>query len=183
MSSAGFRLLRTKIKAHCKKARLAHGSFFFAGTADGSVSVVVSSESFKRRSYFKLWKLAVSRDIEFHMTEAGVTAALASRLLVRPSIEQPYFDHSPSLASFLVTTFHLSILQVPSSLTSRVVPRTRDSGLHYHALYGIYTPRWCAGALESEFCLTCRESSIGSLQGRMKRLSCKIHYWLQCVAE
>jgi hypothetical protein len=74
VSSAGFRLLRTEIKAHCKKARLAHGSFFFAGTADGSVSTVVSSESFKRRSYFKLWKLAVSRDMERHMTEAGVTA-------------------------------------------------------------------------------------------------------------
>ena len=107
MSSAGFRLLRTEIKAHCKKARLAHGSFFFAGTADGSVSAVVSSESFKRRSYFKLWKLAVSRDMERHMTEAGVTAALASRLLMRPSIEQPCFDHSPSLASFwsLLFTF------------------------------------------------------------------------------
>jgi hypothetical protein len=106
VSSAGFRLLQTEIKAHCKKARVAHGSFFFAGTADGSVSAVVSSESFKRRPYFKLWKLAVSRDIKFHMTEAGATAALASRLLMRPSIEQPYFDHSPSLASFLVTIFH-----------------------------------------------------------------------------
>jgi hypothetical protein len=63
-----------------------------------------------------------------------VTASLSEPLTNETINRAALFRPLSQPCIFLVTTFHLSMLQVPYSLTSRVVPRTRDFGLHYHAL-------------------------------------------------